>query len=481
MKFYRVLIRLLRVVNELYFIEIRSIGRHRVPVSGPVILAANHPSSILDSILLATQLRRPINYLARSGLFRFPVLARIFRLLGAIPIYRADEVADAQARNAIVFDQVHDLLDQGGCVGVFPEGRNSPPTRIGPLRKGAARMALGAEARNDFRLGLVLVPVGVNFENRGFLSSAVLLRFGAPIRIADFAEAYRADPDRACTELTTAIRDGLGGQVLEFEDERLEHLVNDLTEVFGETLGQRFADVDSDGQAAEPRQRAVKRWLWQVAAWYRRTTPEKSRAFERRMLSRRHIKDVLARAWQTQPRRVVALRNRLERYKDHLRQTELRGALSQAFDEPVRQRLIRLRMTLYAVGMAPLALFGLAHNIVPYALTRLAGRLNRDEAVRAFTLFGVGLLSFGMTYGLLALALWRWSELDPAWIVAYLLALPPTGFVALRYRRNVLIYRDSILVRTIFWNRRELIDLLRRERAHLVADFAALAERYPSP
>lgn len=473
MKLYALLIRLLRVITDLYFVEIRATGRKKVPETGPVILAANHPSSILDSILLATQLRRPINYIARSGLFRFAPLAALFRRLGAVPIYRAQETADAAERNVQVFEKVFELLERGGCVGIFPEGRNSPPTRIGPLRKGAARLALSAEARNDNRLGLVLVPVGVNFEDRGFLMSAVLLRFGRPIRIADYAEAWREDPEAAMQQLTDDIKEGLGQQVLTIEDGRLGQLVDELATVFGDKLAGRF-----DASEEVSPQRFIKRWLWKMAAWYRRTTPESAHAFERRMHSRQHIRDVLVSAWQAQPRRVLALRNRLERYKDHLRQTELREALEQGFEAPVRERLIRLRMTLYAVLMAPIALFGLIHNLVPYVLARGLGRLGRDEAVRAFTLFGVGVLAFAGSYAAIGLWLWQYTDFSLVHTLIYVAILPPTGFAALRYRRNVLIYRDRILVRTIFWNRRELVDLLRRERRVLHDDFIELDELY---
>jgi glycerol-3-phosphate O-acyltransferase / dihydroxyacetone phosphate acyltransferase len=477
-KLYAMVIRFLRVINELYFIEIRATGREQVPESGPVILAANHPGSILDSIVLATQLRRPINYLARSGLFRFHPLAALFRRLGAVPIYRAHETADAMERNEQVFQKVFELLERGGCVGIFPEGRNSPPTRIGPLRKGAARLALGAEARNHNRLGLVVVPVGVNFENRGFLMSAVLLRFGAPIRVADYADLYGRDPDAALTQLTDDIKQALSQQVLTIEDARMGQLVDELAAVFGDALGRRFESAAGTSGESDKPQRLLKRWLWKMAAWYRRTTPESARAFERRMHSRQHIRDVLVEAWQAQPRRVVALRNRLERYKDHLHQTELREALGHGFETPVRERLIRLRMTLYAVLVAPIALFGLVHNLVPYLVARGLGRLGRDEAVRAFTLFGSGVLAFGACYTAIGLWLWQSTQLSLVQTLAYVAALPPTGFVALRYRRNVLIYRDRILIRTIFWNRRELIDLLRRERGQLHEEFIELDELY---
>ena len=475
MRLYWLLIRFLRLVNQLYFVDVRSVGREQVPDSGPVIVAANHPSSILDSILLATQIRRPINYLARSGLFRFPVLATVFRWLGAVPIYRPHEVRDYAERNLAVFDQVFELLDDGGCVGVFPEGQNSPPTRIGPLRKGTARMALGAEAQNDYSLGLVIVPVGVNFENRDFLMATVLLRFGRPIRVAEYADLHRSNPEKAFAELTARIKQELNRAAMHSDDDRIGQMVDELSQVFGDTLGKRFELDEADKRVDPARQRFFKRWLWKLAAWYRRTTPERSAAFERRMHSRQQIHDVLSQAWESNPDRVIALHNRLERYKDHLRQTELREALAQSFDTPVRQRLIRLRMTLYSVLMAPLALFGMVHNLAPYLVTKLVSQLNRDEAVRAFSYFGLGLLAFGATYFLIGMWLWRFTDFGLLWSLVYLAALPPTGFVALRYRRNVLVFRDRILVRTIFFNRQELVDLLRRERRRLHEQFLALA------
>ena len=482
MGFYWIVIRLLRLITQLYFVEIRATGRDHVPESGPVILAANHPGSILDAILLATLVRRPIHYLARSGLFRYPVIATVFRRLGAVPIYRPNETGDYAARNLAVFDRVFELLERDGCVGIFPEGRNSPPTRIGPLRKGAARMALGAEARRDDSsskgsTGLVIVPVGINMESGDFLMSKVLLRFGEPIRVADYIETYRADPERACAALTDEILARLDRQVLQLGDARVRRLVDDLSEVFNEKLERRFDDFPGASPASTDLP-WHKRWLWRVAAWYRRATPESSAAFERRMHSRQFVNDVLKRAWASDPRSVAALNNRLARYRDHLRQTELREALTHSLDQPVRQRLIRLRMSLYAVLMAPVALFGLVHNVVPYKLSQWLARLGSDEAVRTFAYFGLGVLMFALTYGLIGFGLWRETDLGALQAIVYVAALPPTGFVALRYRRDVLFYRDRILVRTVFFNHKELVQLLREERDRLHAQFERLAERF---
>ena len=475
MKLYALLVWFLRLAARLYFVDIRSARSERLPAEGPVIVAANHPSSILDGVIVSTQIRRPVHYLARSGLFRFPLLAALFRTLGAIPVYRRSEVGDHADRNREVFSQVFDLLDQGACVGVFPEGRNSPRLRVGQLRTGVARIALGAEARQGYGLGLVIVPAGVNLEHREFLGSAVLLRFGRPIRVSDYADLHREDPEAAIQRLTEDVQQALRRQTLHLEDERLARLVDELSDTLQGSLGE-LADMPPP----EPpqRKRFIKRWLGRLAGLYSRASAETAAAFQRRVYNRQFVSEVMDRAWQTDPERVSELRLSVERFNDHLRQTEVRQALAESTGQPVTGRLLRLKMTAYAILMAPIALFGLVHNLLPYLFARLGSLLIRDEAIRLFSYFGLGVIGFGGWYALIGFWLWQESELGLAATIAYVAALPPTGFVALRYRRNVLRYRDRILVRALLWNQSELVELLRTERARIQDQFVVLADRY---
>lgn len=475
MRLYRGLIRFLRVVTNLYFVEVRSSGRRNVPDAGPLILAANHPGSVLDAVLLSTQVSRPIRYLARSGLFRVPLFATLFRSLGAIPVYRPHETADAGERNRVTFARVFEHLDSGGCIGIFPEGRNSSWARVGQLRKGVARMALGAEARNDFSLGLVIVPVGINHDRRDLLTSDALLRFGKPIRVADFRETHARDPEEAVQAVTDEVQQLLRRQALHIADRRLEHLINDLEAVFSERL-VGLLDSDEMSDEDEREQSFVRRWVWKMLRMYHRSSRARGKALEQRMLSRQLLNTVLSGALEQEPRSVVALKNQLERYKDHLAQTRLRAALEQPFDQPVRERWIRLRMTIFAVAMAPVALFGMVHNAVPYLVTKYFPRLFRDEAVRTFAYFGVGVVVFLSSYVGIGYWLWQTSDLDWQWILVYLAALPPSGFAALAYRRTIMAYRDKVLLRTAIFDRVQLVELLRGERESLFRRFEALRE-----
>lgn len=477
MRLYRGLIRFLRVVTHLYFVEVRSSGRGNVPSDGPLILAANHPGSVLDAVLLSTQVPRPIRYLARSGLFRVPMMAALFRSLGAIPVYRPHETADATERNRVTFARVFEHLDDGGCIGIFPEGRNSSWAQVGQLRKGIARMALGAEARNDFSLGLVIVPVGINHDRRDLLTSDALLRFGKPIRVAEYREVYWKDPEQAVKAMTDEVQQVLRRQALHIADRSIERMINDLEEVFSAQIAG-IQSTDDPAEMDEGEQSFAKRWIWQLLRLYHRSSHAKGRALQQRIVSRNLIGTVLSRALEQEPRSVLALRNQLERYKDHLAQTRLRAALAEPFDQPVRKRWIRLRMSIFAVLVAPVALFGLAHNALPYLVTAFLPRLFRDEAVRTFAYFGIGVLAFISCYAGIGYWLWQSTELGAPWILAYLGALPPSGFAALGYRRTLMAYRDKVLLRTIVFDHAQLVALLRGERESLFNRFQALSERY---
>ncbi len=476
--FYSVLQRLFWFINRLYFVEVQASGLRHFPAEGPVILAANHPGSILDTILMGTFVPRPIHFLARSGLFRVKPMAWLFRQLGAVPIYRSGETPGASKRNRVVFSNVYELLEEGGCVGIFPEGKNAPRTRIAPLRTGVARMALGFEAQHRFAGDLVIVPVGINFTSRDFLTAGVLLRFGPPIEVASYAARYATHPQQTVESLTADVQGALQQQALHIDDMRAAELAEELADVLGEDVEAPVPPPPpTTGQ--KPKRGWLLRRLWTLAArWYQRSTPETQAAFKRRMLGRKYIYDVLQQALHEVPERIDALRIRVERYRDHLQQRQLRGTLRHADNDPVRERLLRLRMTLYAVLAAPIAAFGFIHNAVPYLVTKLTARRFDEEAIRGFAYFALGILTFGLTYFGIGFFLWRYTDVSLLWSLLYVALLPPTGLAVLTYRRTMVLYRNRILVRTFLLNQEDEAALLREERQMIAKRFEQLAAKY---
>jgi 1-acyl-sn-glycerol-3-phosphate acyltransferase len=467
---------MMRIAAHLYFVDIQSTGKENVPGQGPVILAANHPGSILDAVLLSAQVPRRISYLAKSDLFRYPFLSTLFNSLGVIPIYRPGQTGEHSRQNVQAFQSVYQVLQNQGCIGIFPEGRNSPQRQVAELRTGTARMALGAEAEHSYQLGVGIVPVGLSFESRELLLSSVLLSFAPPIWAADYADQHQEAPEDAVRALTRELQQSLRNQALHVEDLRLSQLVADISAILLPEPAIRRSAWEAEQSAARSKQASRSSWQ-RFSAWFR-PVAKKKQDLHSALRTRQSASQVLAQAWDQDPEAIEGLSRDVERYKDHLSQARLREDLNQHFERPVQERLIRLRMTLYALLMAPLALVGFVHNLLPYLLALGLARIFKEEAIRGFACFALGIFFFSICYLIYAGLFWQYISKSLPWCVLYLAALPCTGFICLRYRRSIMRYRDKILVRTFLQSKEHLRRNLQQERQSIISRFQELRRLY---
>ncbi len=137
-----------RIITALYRVELR--GTERIPASGGVILVANH-ESLFDPWLLALATPRPVRYMAKSELWRYPLIGRTLDALGAFPVERGTGDSTAISKAAA-------LVRAGNVLGMFPQGTSKQLDRR-PFHRGAARLALAT--------GAPIVPVRL-IGTRGF-------------------------------------------------------------------------------------------------------------------------------------------------------------------------------------------------------------------------------------------------------------------------------------------------------------------------
>lgn len=469
---YKALRQMLRVALDLYFVDIQRVGERGVPDEGPLIFAANHPNSIMDTVILGTQTDRQICYMARSGLFANPFSRFLFNQCGVIPIYRVQDDPNQVGRNADSFSRAYEVLEQGGCIGIFPEGQNAPERHVREIKTGTARIALEAEARHDYRLGVKIIPVGLNFEARSRFMSNVLVRFGEPIEAASWAEVHRHDPRGAVRALTDTIQESLRDEAVHIDNHLTLQLVNDIHNIYGQRL-QR----DLFGEEEGGKKRSIKSFLLNQL----RSSSELDRDLEDHFFIKQRIADAVAHFSAHRPELVDRIRADVRRYKDHLHQIKLRAEFTERPPESVSVRRESIKFTLYAVAFALPALWGLVNNVVPYALSRTAWDLTRDEAMRSIRAFGVGFVVFPLFYALQAWGVSHLAESVSWWpwlVVLYVLSLPPAGFFWLRYTRQLTRYRDRIMARTLFRSNRNLIWALQRERENLMRQFEHLKELF---
>lgn len=164
-----------------YYGQMQIDGADQIPKSGPLLLCANHPNSLLDPVLVGFVAGRPVRFLAKAPLFSMPVLGSMMRALGMIPAFRGRDSAREVGRNTASLDQATNILLQQGAVGIFPEGLSHDRVGVEMVRSGASRMALSAHEQGLKEL--LIAPIGLNYEDKERFRSAIWIQIGDPINL----------------------------------------------------------------------------------------------------------------------------------------------------------------------------------------------------------------------------------------------------------------------------------------------------------
>ena len=137
-KFYRFFARpIITFLIKLVF-RPKYLGLENIPKSGKIVLAGNHTNNI-DCWLLISCTKRCIHFLAKDSLNK-GLKGYMFRGMGIIPVNR--KIHDKGALNNAI-----NGLNEGKCIGIFPEGTiNRTDDIIMPFKIGAVKMAYDTDS-----------------------------------------------------------------------------------------------------------------------------------------------------------------------------------------------------------------------------------------------------------------------------------------------------------------------------------------------
>ena len=181
-------------------------NKENLSLNGPLLIAANHPNSFLDAIILSTLFNKPVYSLARGDAFTKPLYKKLLMSLNMFPVYRISEGAENLENNYDTFENCREIFRKNGIVLIFSEGRCINEWKLRPLKKGTARLAQSSWQEG---IPLKILPTGINYQSFTSFGKNVQLNFGSII-----------------TESDISTSDGFGKTINEFNDRLKDSLQN---------------------------------------------------------------------------------------------------------------------------------------------------------------------------------------------------------------------------------------------------------------
>jgi 1-acyl-sn-glycerol-3-phosphate acyltransferase len=189
------------------FTKHRWIDGEKIPAKGGCVVVGNHVSHI-DPLTFGHFIYghgRIVRFLAKVEVLDVPVIGKIIRATGQIPVYRMTTDASQAFRAAVT------AVEEGKCVAVYPEGTLTRQPELWPMvgKTGAARIALAS--------GVPVIPIAqwgpqdilwpYAARPRLFPRKTVVLKAGDPVDLDDLRD-LPLTPE-VLKEATSRIMDGI--------------------------------------------------------------------------------------------------------------------------------------------------------------------------------------------------------------------------------------------------------------------------------
>ncbi len=339
--------------------------RENIPKGKPIIFAANHQNALMDPLALVCTNPLQTLWLARADIFRSKAARPFLKFLKMIPIYRIRDGKDNLSNNEEIFNQVSHVLEENGSVALFPEAAHSGKRQMLPHKKAIPRIALESEEKNNFSLGLKIVPVGIYYDHYSKFNRSLIVNYGEPIEVDAYKDRYHENPQNAMLQLRDEIHDKLEPLTMQINSSQFYSDYENIRMIAGKELaGKKLFSEDSDEQLYLAEKEVIARM-------------EKLEA--------------------TKPDDFERIRKGTGEYVNELKRAGVTdNQLVKASGSSFFKLLFQL---MFAVLTFPFFAFGFLFNALPYFLIRavLAGKV-KDPAFLSTFVFAIGLILFPIFY-----------------------------------------------------------------------------------
>lgn len=421
---------LVRFVTAIWCRSVETVGVQHVPRGVPLIVVANHENGLIDPLLIASRLPVAPRFLAKSTLWKNPVLRFLFMLGRVVPVHRKQDAAEGadMKKNAEMFEVAGAVLAKKGVLALFPEGQSHNEPELQPLKTGAARICLAAPESTR------ILPVGILFHDKHRFRSKALVVIGEPIDPTPQRTLAAESPGTAAHQLTDRIAEALKRVTINVATWEERRLLERAVEI---ARGDEVASLEAKAR-------------------HLRAFHDAYRAFQ-----------------SQRPDEIESLRKEVARYDRTLRLLGLT-------DEQVRVTygpgsVVRwvMRLVRMIVIRLPFGLAGAILHAIPYRIPRWLSGRNDDDQPASWKLFSA-IVIFPVWWLLLAgIVWWRFGLELALWTIVF---VPISGFIALLWMESGLTLVEQAKAFILLPSRRQLLAELSSRRESIRKRLADLEQ-----
>jgi 1-acyl-sn-glycerol-3-phosphate acyltransferase len=382
-----------------YYRKIKVNGLEKIPVDSPIIFAPNHQYAFMDALVVATVNKRIPYFLVRADIFQTRLANFLLHALRMMPVYRKKDKVDVIAKNEEVFNKCVDILLKRKHLLIFPEGNHSKIRRIRAIRKGIMRIAFRAINENSNIKDLVIIPVGINYDNHSRFQSDLFIQFGDPISVYDYKETYNTNQSKTFSEL----------------GDKIYHSLTELTVNINNAESYKF--YENVLKIYTPH------YMQKLKMSYRNLV-ERFFAYKKVVAGMDH----LSKAGRREFKRFEAANNRF--FKQRLKSNFDPVYLGRYFDT-------RLQMVKNYIGLLlfwPIYVYGLLNNLLALLLPYIISKFTvRDDHWDSSVKLAIGLVSFPISYFIQAMIFYRFFP-NGWFVLLYIVSVVITGILAKIYQ-----------------------------------------------
>jgi glycerol-3-phosphate O-acyltransferase/dihydroxyacetone phosphate acyltransferase len=445
---YAFLKMIMKITVKVFFRSVSIRNKELIPAKGPLLVLVNHPSTFMDPIVVATMLEREVFFLAKGSLFNNGFSKWLLPKLNIIPVYRQHDDPSLMGKNEATFVKCFEHLEKGGVLLMFPEGISITERKLRPIKTGAARIALGAEARNNFNLNVQIVNIGLNYANPHKFNRDLFINIEKPIHVGVYKNEYLKNDFNTVEQLTEDIKTQLEALIIAIEDERIDKLVNNIELLYKYKLSKEQGISVKNKDAHFTLTKAIL----EAVNYFQKHNPEKVDAMEMR------INEYL---------------NNLVRIG--LTDTDI--AKNKNNDSFFVSNLKAFAIIILGL---PLFVYGFINNILPFEIpARIAKKISSSiEFVGAIGMVG-GLFTFSIFYSIQIALVWKYS--NHVWLtIAYGISLPISGFFAYWYYNTLNKIKTKWMLIMLFYRKSVFISNLISEREQIISELDKIKKEYAS-